>query len=543
MHHDTKEARRLAGVDLTGARAAAVTSAITAALCGLLAGCGGGSSAPPMPAMSTVTLVISSDADDRFMSYALELQGITLTNAAGKTVTLFSAPSASAPSSSSSSSSSSSTNVTQNLEFVHVNGKIEPHLTVTIPQDTYTSAAITLRGGLEATCPNTSDLLVGNLFLGAQSPVATVTVPEPLVVNAESAAMMLKLLISQSGTIDCAQAVPAGEEVDNAMLTPAFTLSTLALSTTPTNPQDGEVDDLQGQVQTIDGQTAEILLANNVDSSPVAINADSATVFDGVSSLQDLTAREFVIVSGALQADGSVRATRVTVRDPLTGSALSGPVLAMSTLAAGDLQLSLVDNLISGSFNGASVYATDSGTALSILDAPDNLTSLPLKPGATITSLLPGQNVYATNSGAVFDFPLPPNNEVVGTAAILPQTIDAQISSIGSSGNFTVYTVSLASYDSFVLLAAVPGQLTQLAAPGTVTVYVDDSTQVLSSQTPAVGDTLRFYGLVLNNSGTLAMDCIRILDGVPFDPSLQQSASARLQRQPAAERRLETGTR
>lgn len=502
MHYDANDARSLAKLDMRRVRAAA----LAATLGGLLEGCGGGSSAPAMPAMSTVTLVISSDADGRFIGYNFTLQGLTLTNAAGKTVTL------SASSSASSSSSSSSSFQPQNLEFIHVNGKIEPHLTVTIPQDTYTSAAVTAGGSAEVTCANLADLLDRTSFLSSIPTASTVTLPEPLVVNSESAAVMLKLLVSQSATVDCTQANPTGATVENAKVTPTFTLSSLAISTTPASPLDGVVDDLEGQVMTIDGQTAKILLANNPNSNPIAVAADGATVFDGVSGLQNLTAGEFVIVSGALQTDGSIRATRVTLQDPMAPSALSGPLLGVSTASSGP-QLNLVDNLIGGNFVGPTVYQATSSTVLSVLDAPSNLTSLPFTPSATAASLVSGQNVYLTNSQFI---DTNSTLDSVGTATLLPQTIDGQISSVATSGNFTVYTLSLASYDTIVVLAGLTGQLTQLAAPGAVTVYVDGSTQMLSSQTPAVGDTLRFYGLLFNNSGTLVMDCMRILDGVPF---------------------------
>jgi hypothetical protein len=44
-------------------------------------------------------------------------------------------------------------------------------------------------------------------------------------------------------------------------------------------------------------------------------------------------------------------------------------------------------------------------------------------------------------------------------------------------------------------------------------VYVDTNTVMLTSA-PAPGDTLRFYGLVFNDHGTLRMDCARISPGV-----------------------------
>lgn len=47
---------------------------------------------------------------------------------------------------------------------------------------------------------------------------------------------------------------------------------------------------------------------------------------------------------------------------------------------------------------------------------------------------------------------------------------------------------------------------------------------MLSSSSPAVGDTLRLYGLVFNDGGTLRMDCLRIMDGVDFMSDSSTSA-------------------
>jgi hypothetical protein len=63
-------------------------------------------------------------------------------------------------------------------------------------------------------------------------------------------------------------------------------------------------------------------------------------------------------------------------------------------------------------------------------------------------------------------------------------------------------------------LATQPGQTTLLTSPGTIEVYVDTNTVMLTPSAPAPGDTLRFYGLVFNDHGTLRLDCARISPGV-----------------------------
>ncbi len=106
----------------------------------------------------------------------------------------------------------------------------------------------------------------------------------------------------------------------------------------------------------------------------------------------------------------------------------------------------------------------------------------------------------------------------------MPQTIDGAVVDSSQEGNFTVYSVSLAPYDLFPTLAAQPGQASVLANPGEVEIYVDSDTQMLNTQTLAAGSTLRFYGLVFNDNGTLRMDCAQVSDGVPFTPPSNANA-------------------
>ena len=96
----------------------------------------------------------------------------------------------------------------------------------------------------------------------------------------------------------------------------------------------------------------------------------------------------------------------------------------------------------------------------------------------------------------------------------MPQTINGAITGVSSSGGFTVYSVSLAAYDMFPILAVQTGQTTALQNPSSVEVYVDSNTQMLNSNAIALGNVLRFNGLIFNDSGTARIVCRQINDGV-----------------------------
>ena len=99
----------------------------------LTTGCGASATkGPPPPSGNTsVTLLLSSTANDQLSQFEIGLNNVALTSQSGKTVNLL------------------TTN--QYPEFIHLNGKAEPLLTVSVPQDVYTSAIASI-GPASFTC-------------------------------------------------------------------------------------------------------------------------------------------------------------------------------------------------------------------------------------------------------------------------------------------------------------------------------------------------------------------------------------------------------
>jgi hypothetical protein len=164
-----------------------------------------------------------------------------------------------------------------------------------------------------------------------------------------------------------------------------------------------------------------------------------------------------------------------------------------------------------------------SGADFRISGQLNNLSTLPFVATFTAQNMVPGQMVDITSG----DYTLGGTNFTPAqTVTLIPQTVDGQIESISTSGNFTIYSVDLANYDLFPNLAVQPGQTTVENNPSQIEVYVDSNTQKLNSQTlSSTGNAFRFYGLVFNDNGTLQMDCAQISDGVPFAPTSNASSS------------------
>jgi hypothetical protein len=479
----------------------------------LTAGCGGGAgtggTGPGGPGLSgntLVTLVLSTAANDQLTEFNLGIQSLTLTSQSGKTVSLVSA--------------------LQGTEFIHINGGIEPLVTVSISQDVYTAATATI-GGAQFTCVQLTPQggLSTNTYAYGQTPSANVTVnfPAPITVTGNSMDLSLSLLVAQSAAYS---ACYSNGEIDPFSITPTFNLTPVVFSSQPTNPANGKVLGFNGEVSAINTAGGSFMMSFPEPESPrtISISSASATVYQGINNFSDLTVGAFVNLDGTVQSDGSLLATRIAVEDTTATSVVTGPLLFVSNA---EPALNLWGLQQQGAlYNDIDVlggqYFSFTNAIFQISGQLPNLQELPFTPSFTASNMVPGQNVYLSastlmNSGG---FPYTP----LSTVTLIPQTIDGTVVTSANVGTFTVYTLELASYDLFPMLAVQQGQASLLNNPGNLQVYVDSSTQQLNSQPLAGGGAFRFYGLVFNDNGTLRMDCARVNDGVSVTPLAPPSA-------------------
>lgn len=462
----------------------------------LAVGCGGGGGAvTTLSGNTSVVLLASSTANDQLVEFPLALGSLTLTSQSGKTVTLFSAP--------------------VSAEFIHLNGNIEPLTTVSIPQDTYTSAAATY-GGSAPVCvglqSSSSGLLIdGALNDGPGTPSVTVNLPQPITVTGTAMGLVLNLQISKSAPFSsaCAQnlSVP---------VSPVFDLTAMEIAAQPTNSTNGKALGLEGAITSVDATGTEFTVGAPVgywNGNPPTwqVSTNSSTVFQGIGSAAALSAGMPVDMDVALQQDGTLMATRVAVYDTdATNLSLSVGQL----MEAGPSQSTV--NGLTGQMVGQLSSLTDEfgyGNATSQVSGQfTNLQSLPFAATFSAASAVAGQNVMVTSNAPPVDG-YPPLPLPIATMTLMPQTIDGTVSAISTSGGITAYTVALAPYDLFTELAGQPGQPT-LTSPGTVVVYADSNTQMLNSGSIAAGGVFRFYGVVFNDNGTLRMDSAAVYDGV-----------------------------
>jgi len=349
-----------------------------------------------------------------------------------------------------------------------------------------------------------------------------VNLPTPVTVTGDSMGLFLNLQEAQSASYSSCY---FGNQVVTYAITPTFSLAAASLSTPPTNSANGKAFGINGQVSSIDSANNSFVVAYPGTEEPRTLTVFSGanTVYQGINSFSALTTGSFVNLDGGVQSDGSIMATRVAVEDLTATSVMTGPLLFVS-----DAEPALVvwprqeqGVLFANGLVGGAEYLSFGNANFQISGQLANLNSLPFIPSFNAANMVAGQNVYLSTTETSFQGG--PTYVPASTATLMPQTIDGTVSGTSSSGNFTVYTANLASYDLFPALAIQAGQTTLLNSPSEVEVYVDNSTQMLNSQPVATGSLLRFYGLVFNDNGTLRMDCAQINDGAP---ETQQSNSA-----------------
>jgi hypothetical protein len=470
--------------------------AFCAAAAAYLTACGGHGSAPPPatpngptqnPPMA-VTVVATATGNDQLYQFTVHLTHLTLMNRSGKTVDVITKG--------------------QGAEFMHLNGSAEPLARASIPQDTYVSASAEVDYASFSCATLNPYGALGTNTVEDGAPRVTLNLPAPLVV-AGPIGLVLDLQVSKSASLgSCAAGGVEAWSVQPTFNLRAFTLGESASSfTVETN--------LDGVVSSTDGSTLTVTAA---DGPVWSIAANTSTRYQGIAGLEGVAAGASVDVDIALQADGSLLATRIAVGDtnktdlstwrgPLSFIDAQIPVLeALPVEAQGTLFKAI------GTLSGGAWQLAFGSSAFRVSQQLANLKALPFSPVFEGGNMVPGQNAYLTTHAATF--PDSPNRVSASTVTLLPQTLNGTIVGVSEEAGFTAYSVALAAYDLFSALSQQQGQTTLLAAPTLLIVYTDSSTRQFNTAPLTLGSVQRFRGLVFNDGGTLRMDCGWIFDGV-----------------------------
>ena len=469
---------------------------------GITTGCGSDRTTPPkLSGNTSVTVMLASTGNDQVTQFAAELQTLTLTSQSGKTVTLSSSQ--------------------QPLEFMHLNGGIESLTTVTVPQGIYTSATATVSAAVFVCLAQVPGGGLGIANYSAINQGPTVNLASPITVTGSNMALLLNMQVSSSAVFPTCWTSPPFEGFS---MTPTFDLAPFALSASPTNSGNGKISGLDAEVASVQmsGSSLTLTIAGGpFGTRSLSASSNNQTVFQGISGASALSPGMFLNVDGAIQSDGSLVATRIAVEDPSAINVFSGPLMTVDNVIPVLMQYGRTELGPLQTFDGQSgiyfptPYFDFSNAGFNISGQLTNLQNLPFIPSFTASNMVAGQNVDISTPTFILDGQ---NYTPANTITLIPQTINATVVAAQPIGSFVDYTVSLASYDLFPTLAVQQGQTTLLNNPSQVEVYIDSNTQKLNTQALATGSTLRFYGLVFNDNGTLRMDCAQVNDGVTATP-------------------------
>jgi hypothetical protein len=300
-------------------------------------------------------------------------------------------------------------------------------------------------------------------------------------------------------------------------ITPTFTLSSFDIANAAPGSASNTALSLEGVVTAVSGTSSNFEVQRpeymyQPATTNLKVSIDDHTALQGVDDFASLAIGMFVEFDGAIQADGSVHATRVAVADPTAVDARSGFIISVFDRDTPIVVMQPIEALGRDGVVNTETYDFSS-TTFHISGQLSNVQQLPFPATFNASNMVPGQNIYLSSPafdtccGQLYYAP-------ATTMTLMPQTINGTVFGSSVSGNFTIYAVELSDYDLFATLAVQPAQATLITQPDQVQVYVDNGTRMLNSDPVAPGSTFRFYGLVFNDQGSLRMDCAQINDGV-----------------------------
>jgi hypothetical protein len=365
-----------------GFRFSCLFSALSGAFAAAIAtGCGtSGGTGTKLSGNTSVMVLASSTASDQVSVFNTAVSSLTLTSQSGKTVTVFSTP--------------------QSAEYIHLNGSVEPLATASIPQDVYTAAAATIGVsgpysypiciGLEA---DGSLLTNGTIGSYAASPTVAVNLPSPITVTGTAMGLVLNLQVSQS--ISSFSCVPPTNGA--ASITPTFNLTPLVIAAQPTNSTNGMATGLYGLIATV-GTGGTTFSVTGADGPTWQVSSNSSTVFQGVTGTSQLVTGMPVDMDVAIQADGSLLATRVAVYDTNATNLtlVKGPVMqvAGSQPILEALSAEHEGPLLAGLGGSAPLPFNFGNTVFQTSDQLTNVQNLPFTASFTAANRVDGQNVF-----------------------------------------------------------------------------------------------------------------------------------------------------
>ncbi len=447
-----------------------IATLLSGSLLGLLTACGGGGGTPtplptPTPSSTTIQVNLGDGPADWMLAFSMNVSAMSLTGSNG-TVNV----------------ASSSTPV----EMIHRLGTMEPIALVSAPQGTYTSASITIASCNVSYLDPTTKTLQQRTIAGPIT--ATIPFTSSVVVGSTPYAFNFDLDLENSVTMDT---------TGNLHLNPAFHFAAGAQGTGNANSaRNGGMQQVMGVISSTSANSFTVIPLQATNT--LTIKTNTATQYQGKITTMAMMANGMgVLVTAALQSDGTLMATRVRAMMNSGGIMGGGIVTSVTGLPATQLTLVMQNgggaSMMTSYLSETLTVNLTSSTTYSIDDDRVDLTHLPFTPMFDASNIYAGQSVLPVGDAAVTATSGETSAGTITASSVSLQerglrgTNDVAITP-GATGTFT--------------LTLLPGcAFTTLTGATTITVYQQPGTNVENNTTIPAGTTIRVHGLLFNNAG------------------------------------------
>lgn len=442
---------------------------LSAALLVLLTACGGDGVTPlvptPTPGSTAVQVNLGDGPADWMLAFSMNVSAMSLTGSNGSVeVTSTSTP----------------------FEMIHRLGTMEPIAVITAPQGTYTAASITIASCNVAYIDPTTRTLQQKTIAG---PITT-TIPftSSVTVGTTPYAFNFDLDLENSVTMD---------NTGNLHLSPAFHFSSGPQGTgNATSARNGGMRQMMGVIAGTSSNSFTIVPLQATNTFTIMTN--TATQFRGnVSTMAMLSKGMGVLVTAALQADGTLLATRIHSRMNSGGIMGGGIITAVTGQPATQLTLVMQNgagaSILTSYLSQILTVNLTSNTKYDIDDDRIDITHLPFQPLFNASNIYAGQSVLPVSDAGITV------SGTSGTAGTITAS-SVRLEEQGFRGTTDVAITPGAS--GTFILTLMPGcAFTTLTGADKILVYQLTGTNVESTTVIPTGTTLRVHGLLFKNAG------------------------------------------
>ncbi len=444
-----------------------VATLLCGSLLGLLTACGGGGGTPlptPTPSSTTIQVNLGDGPADWMLAFSMNVSAMSLTGSNGTVnVTSSSIP----------------------VEMIHRLGTMEPFALVSAPQGTYTAASITIASCTVSYLDPTTKTLQQRTIAGPIT--ATIPFTSSVIVGSTPYAFNFDLDLENSVTMDT---------TGNLHLNPAFHFAAGAQGTGNANSaRNGGLQQVMGVISSTSANSFTVIPLQATNTLTIMTN--TATQYQGRITTMAMMANGMgVLVTAALQSDGTLMATRVRAMMNSGGIMGGGIITAVTGLPATQLTIVMQNgagaSMMTSFLSETLTVNLTSSTSYAIDNDRIDLTHLPFTPMFDASNIYAGQSVLPVSDAGITVSGETSAGTITASSVSLQEqgfrgTTDVAITP-GASGTFT--------------LTLLPGcAFTTLTGATTITVYQQTGTNVENNTAIPAATTIRVHGLLFKNAG------------------------------------------